>query len=329
VRDVAHMVVTYHQAAEEVMFLVRRWGFDVVPKALRLFAAGKQTAAVIPALTGLSVTAYDAAFTADLKTRLAPYQGTFFVRPSDFSDVEALRDRLRAQPTDERAKGLMAMALIRAKQGEAAQKLLAGVTPASAGQHAPELALAAAELALAHKDRATARFFLEALLEIHGDGFDARLLLGKLAADEGKLDEARRELARAAQFDPDSAEPYLVLGKALLPSDAAAGLAALEKAAALDVMDGSIPKTLVLEYAKRSRWADVVRTARLSQFIDPYDVGVHTALARALAALGHGTEARAEIDLALQCDVSDEQRARLTALRSGSRAGAPRPTRPR
>ena len=37
-RDVSHMVVTYHQAAEEVMFLVRRFGFDVVPKALKMFA---------------------------------------------------------------------------------------------------------------------------------------------------------------------------------------------------------------------------------------------------------------------------------------------------
>ena len=40
-RDVSHMVVTYHQAAEEVMFLMRRFGFDVVPKALRLFARGQ------------------------------------------------------------------------------------------------------------------------------------------------------------------------------------------------------------------------------------------------------------------------------------------------
>ena len=41
-RDVAHMVVTYHQAAEEVMFLVRRFGFPVVPKALRCSRRGRR-----------------------------------------------------------------------------------------------------------------------------------------------------------------------------------------------------------------------------------------------------------------------------------------------
>src|SRR5215471_9533857 len=64
-RDVAHMVVTYHQAAEEVMFLVRRFGFPTVPRALKLFAAGKETAEVIPAVTGMNVRAFDAAFVAD------------------------------------------------------------------------------------------------------------------------------------------------------------------------------------------------------------------------------------------------------------------------
>ena len=123
-RDVLHMVVTYHQAAEEVMFLVRRWGFDVVKKALALFAQGKDTADVIPAITGLDVKAYDAAFEADLRARLKPMKATFFVRPSDFSDVEALRDQLAAHPNDARAKGLLALALVTAGQGEAAQKLI-------------------------------------------------------------------------------------------------------------------------------------------------------------------------------------------------------------
>ena len=50
-RDVQHMVVTYHQAAEEVMFLVRRFGFDVVPKALRMFGAGKEFANGSPSLS--------------------------------------------------------------------------------------------------------------------------------------------------------------------------------------------------------------------------------------------------------------------------------------
>ncbi len=331
-RDVSHMVVTYHQAAEEVMFLVRRWGFAVVPKALTLFAQGKDSADVIPAITGLDVKAYDAAFEADLRARLKPYEGEFFVRPSDFSDIEALRDQLAAHPDDARAKGLMALALVTAGQGEAAQKLIDSlhdlVAQARDGKSLTkprELALAAAHLAMARKDRAMAHSMLDSLIDLgHGDGYDARYLLGKLAVDEGNLEEAKKQLALAKQFDPDAAEPYVGLGKALLKTDEAAALREWETAAQLDVMDASIPKALVEHYDKLGRWADVVRASTLAQNIAPYDVDVHVARARALQQLGRAAEAKSEIELGLACAPNEAQEAALTALRQKA-AAPPRP----
>lgn len=295
-RDVSHMVVTYHQAAEEVMFLVRRFGFDVVPQALGLFAQGKETAQVIPAITGMSVKAYDAAFEADLRARLAPYEDDFYVKASDLSDVDALREQLAQHPKDERARGILAIALVRAQRGEEAGKLIAQAT--SAAGTSREILLASAELQLARKDRAGAKKTLRELIDArHGDGYDARLWLGKIAADERELAEARTELARAEAFDPDSAEPHVLLAKALLNSDADAAARELEAAAKLEVMDASIPKALVELYEKKQRWADVVRAARLSQLIDPYDVEVHEAMGKALTALGRRDEARAEAAL--------------------------------
>ncbi|HEX9104945.1 MAG TPA: tetratricopeptide repeat protein, partial [Polyangia bacterium] len=124
------------------------------------------------------------------------------------------------------------------------------------------------------------------------------------------------------------------LAKALLKREPDAAVRELEEAAKLEVMDGSIPKALVEIYAKDQRWADVVRTARLSQLIDPYDIDVHAALARALFALGRAPEARVEIALAQKCAPSDEQRAALKAITApapaaGSKAGAPPPPSPR
>ncbi|HEX6837428.1 MAG TPA: tetratricopeptide repeat protein, partial [Polyangia bacterium] len=297
-RDVSHMVVTYHQAAEEVMFLVRRFGFDVVPKALKLFAAGKETPEVIPAITGMTLRAYDAAFEADLRARLLPYEHNFYVRASDFSDVEALRDQIAQHPNDERAKGLMAMALLKAQQGDEAQKLIAKAVDHPS---APETLLAAGQIFMAQKERGLAKKMFQGLIDGKHDGYDARLWLGKIACDEGDLVEAKKQLALAKQLDPDSAEPYALLAKALLKTQPDAAVAELEEAARLEVMDGSIPKALVEIYSKDKRWADVVRTARLSQFIDPYDVDVHAAAARALFALGRAPEARVEIELARKC----------------------------
>ena len=164
------------------------------------------------------------------------------------------------------------------------------------------------------------------IAEHKGDGYDARFLLGKIAADEGLLDDARRELALAKKYDPDSAEPYLVLGKALLKTNEDEALKELEKAAELEVMDASIPKLLVERYAAKERWADVVRTAKLSQLIDPHDAGVHAAMARAYLALGNKRDAAVEIDLGL-ASANDAERATLKAL--GAKAGAPPPTSPR
>jgi len=92
----------------------------------------------------------------------------------------------------------------------------------------------------------------------------------------------------------------VLLAKALLKSDHDAALRELETAAQLEVMDGSIPKALVEIYAKKERWADVVRTARLSQLIDPYDFDVHAAMEKALTALGRRDEARVEAALKVQ-----------------------------
>jgi hypothetical protein len=329
-RDVSHMVVTYHQAAEEVMFLVRRWGFAVVPKALKLFAAGKETAEVIPAITGLDLKAYDAAFAADLRTRLGAYEGTFYVRHSDFSDVETLRDTLDKHPGDERVRGLLALALVRTQHGEEAMRLLSTVAanPADADKHARELVLAGAELALLRKDRELARLMLTALIKVgHGDGYDARIALGKIAVDENKLDVAQSELALAKKYDPDAADPYVLLGKALLKSDVPAALRELEVAAQLENMDATIPKLLVERYAAAQRWADVLRAATLVQYIDPYDGEVHLARAKALLALGRAADARTEIDVALACAPSDAQRAALTSLRA--KAGPSPPASPR
>ncbi len=318
-RDVSHMVVTYHQAAEEVMFLVRRFGFDVVPKALRMFGAGKETAEVIPAITGMTIKAYDAAFLADLKTRLTPYEHNFYVRSSDFSDVEALRDQIAEHPKDERAKGLMAMALLKAQQGDEAQKL---IEKALEHPTAPETLLAAGQIFAARKERAMAKKMFNGLIEDKHDGYDARLWLGRIAVDEGDLVEAKKQLALAKTFDPDSADPHVLLARALLKSEPDAAVAELEKAAELEVMDASIPKALVEIYAKDGRWSDLMRAARLSQFIDPYDIDVHLALARALYATGRTADGNAELTLARQCSPTDAQRTTIDKLRA-TRGGAP------
>jgi Peptidase MA superfamily len=302
-RDVSHIVVAYHEAAEVVAFLIRRFGFEKIPVMLRQFAAGKPATEVLPSVTGKSLEELDALFKADLKAQLKPYEGTFFVRSSDFSDVESLKEH-----KDARSKGLYALALLKGRALDEVQKLID-----ENKDHPPrELLLAAAQLAVLQKDRAKAKALYQALIAAGGDGYDARLGLGQIAAD---LVEARPQLELAKKMDPDRAEPWLELAKLQLKSDEPAALKELEAAARLDVMDGSITKTLLEKYAARKEWAKVVEWGPKAQFVDLYDAAVHKYYAQGLLALGKKKEAQAEIDAALQCEPDDKLKAELKALR--------------
>src|SRR5581483_1669925 len=275
--------------------------------------AGKDTPEVIRAMTGLDVKAFDSAFRADLAQRLKVYEGTFFVRNSDFSDVEALKEQIAKHPDDLRATGLYALALVHAHQGAEAQKLIDEALKTGDAQLKAEVVLAAATLALQRKDRAAAKFFFLGLTRNH-DGYDARFGLGQIAAAEGDMPEAEKQLALAKKLDPDRAEPYLELAKLYLKTREDDALKELEAAALLDCMDPGPPKLLVEKHAAKGRWQKVVELAPLALFTDPFDVAVHTRLARAYVELGRREDAIHEIEAGLACEATGEQQQALRDL---------------
>jgi cytochrome c-type biogenesis protein CcmH/NrfG len=302
-RDVSHIVVAYHESAEVVAFLIRRFGFEKIPIMLRQFAAGKNAVEVLPAVTGMSLEQLDSEFKKDLRAQLKPYEGTFFVRNSDYSDVEALKEQMSAHPKDLRAKGLYALALIKARQVDEAKQLLDEAMKGPDDQAKREVVLASAQLSLLKKDKPAAKFFYQGLLKIGADGYDARMGLGQIADD---LTEAKTQLELAKKMDPDRADPYLELAKLQLKSDLPAALKELEEGARLDVMDGSITKTLVEKYAGLKNWPKVIEWAPRALFIDLYDAQIHKLYAEALTAVGKKKEARAESEAAKKCQPESE-----------------------
>jgi cellulose synthase operon protein C len=309
-RDISHIVVAYHESAEVVAWLIRRFGFEKVPAMLRQFAAGHPAVEVLEKTTGMTLEQLDKEFRADLRARLAAYAGTFFVRPSDYSDVDSLKEQLVAHPNDLRTKGLYALALVKANPEEAS-KLVEEALKGPDDQAKREVILAGAQLAQMRKDRAMARTLYTGLVKNGGDGFDARLGLGLTAAD---LNEARPDFELAKKLDPDRAEPYVELAKLQLKTDEPAALRELEQAAVLDVMDGSITKILVEKYAARADWKKVREWAPKALFVDLYDPALHKYYAQALIELGDKKQARIELDAAGHCEPDEKLQAELKAL---------------
>jgi len=314
-RDISHMVAAYHQSAEEVAFLIRRWGFEAARRSLQLFAQGKDTRAVIATVTGLSVEQYDAAFRAELAAQLKAYEGTFVVTSTDYSDVEGLAEKLKADPNDVRTKGLYALALMKANRAEEAQKLVESIDLSKpTDRQRREIVLAAGALALARKDHAKAAFFFGGLIHGGGDGYEARMGLGRTAAATGNAAEAEKHFQAAKKMDPDKPDPYVELAKLWLKTREDDALAELEAAARLDCMDPSVAKLVVEKLAAKARWAKVAELAPLALYIDPFDAKLHAQAARAFVETGHAVEALREVDAGELCEPDDKTRHELRAV---------------
>ena len=80
-KDVAHIVIAYHEAAVAIDFLVRRFGFPRSSRRCACSAPVRRTAEVLTRITGLGLPELVVLSAPTSPKRLAPYRGTFFVRP--------------------------------------------------------------------------------------------------------------------------------------------------------------------------------------------------------------------------------------------------------
>ncbi len=311
-QDVAHIVVAYHEAAMAIDFLVRRYGFAQIAAALRQFATGRRTAEVLSTLSGQSIADLDRAFREDLKKRLAVYEGTFFVRPSDYSDRDGLEKSIKqaeaslekpgAKERLARLHGLYALGLIRSgevrRESEKIDAEIAGALALFAKSKEALLAEGEKLLKTGKKTEAEAR--LRALIRFGGDGFDVRQRLGDLYVEFGQLDRAIEEFTQAKRLDPDRSEPYERLA-ALYTKQNRNDLALLElqAAARLDIMDAQLSTNLVAKLHAAKKWAELVQAGELGRHLSPYQPTLRAQIGEALLRLHRKKEAVAELQAAL------------------------------
>ncbi len=317
-RSQSHIVVAYHQAALSVAFLARRFGFPKIVDALKLFGAGKRTREVLEQISGMPIAKLDEEFRSDLRKQLSAYEGTFYIRPSDYADTDGLRLKIRNRPKDAQLQGLLAVAMVRS-----------GADPAeSAGQIAvarkldprcKEAVLADAELQQKLGRTAEAEKLFRELISIGGDGFDVRQRLGDLYSQSKQIPAAMAEYERAKKLDPDRSEPYERLA-ALYLQDKKSDEALRELAAAslLDFADDRALVSLVEGHADKNHIKEVIKYSDQLLYIAPYRGKSRTQAAEAWQQLGQTQRALFHIDAAKKLlpepgDVEEEELAKLTA----------------
>ena len=294
-RSQNHIVVAYHQAALSIGYLARRYGFAKIVQALRMFGDGKRTKEVLETISGVPIAKLDEEFRADLRKQLSAYEGTFFVRPTDYADMDGLKLQIRNAPQTAKLHGLMAVAMIRSG-GDPAEVAGEVAVARKLDPRCKEAILADAELHQKLGKKAEAEKLFQELLSVGGDGFDARQRLGDLYAAQKKIPEAVKEYERAKQLDPDRSEPYERLA-AIYEQDKKEdeALRELGKAAELDFSDDKILLDLVEKYAEKKRFKEVLQYGDLALYLIPYREKLRTLMGEAWIGLGQPGRAEAQL----------------------------------
>jgi len=319
-RSQSHVVVAYHQAALSIGYLARRYGFAKIVQALRMFGDGKRTKEVLETISGISIEKLDEAFRADLRKQLAPYEGTFFVRPTDYADSEGLKLQIRNAPQTAKLHGLLAVAMIRSG-GDPAEVAGEVAVARKLDPRCKEAILADAELHQKLGKKAEAEKLFQELISVGGDGFDARQRLGDLYAAQKKIPEAIKEYERAKLLDPDRSEPYerlaAIYEQEKRDDDA---LRELGRAAELDFSDDKILMDLVEKYAEKKRGKEVIKYGDLALYLIPYREKLRTLMAEAWLGIGQPGRAKAHLQASQKLlpevsEVEEEDVPKLQAAR--------------
>jgi len=300
-KDMNDMVVAYHMSSVTLEFIARKFGFPKIVEALKLFGKGKDTPEVLSTITGLSIAEFDAEFRKYLDQRLAVYKGTFRVDLGEYADITALEKAAAAAPNDADAQAGVALGWL---ANESADKSLAAAQLALKIDPKNKKALyAAAEVLAAKGDTDGARDKLLALIAAGGDGYEARLRLGRIALTHDDLKEAQSELEAAKKLDPERSEPYALLAEKLFKANREDdALRELERYVMIEKMEYAPVKKLVDKYATRKNWPKVREFGEMALFINPFDAELHLAIADAYANTNAPDNALYEYDSALKAD---------------------------
>jgi len=159
------------------------------------------------------------------------------------------------------------------------------------------------EVLTARGDLPGAREHLKRMIAAGGDGYEARIRLGRIALAQDDLKTATEELAIAKKLDPERSEPYALLAekyfKANRDDD---GLRELERYAYIEQMELAPLRKLVAKHSARKDWAKVREFGEMALFISPFDAELHLQLADAYAASNSPDSAIYEYESALKAE---------------------------
>jgi Tfp pilus assembly protein PilF len=308
----ADVEIAYYAASQMVAFTAEQWGFSGITRALELWGQGKRTPEVIHDAFGITADQYDARYRAWESSRLARFAGQY-VEPHPVP-LEEARAKATASPSSASAHAAYGRALLHAhQQPDAAHEIDEALR---LDPKDPDAHFAAASLAATSNDAQGAASHLRAIVAGGGDGYLLEMHLAEVAHAARDRGGERRALEAAHRFDPTQVDAVHALYR-FAAEDKRDGdaLALLHEWVKLDQHDRDGQwKELLRRLVDAKAWTEARDLGSAAMFVDVESGDVHVAYARALSATGDHETAAFELESALLCDGSPQDKSKAHAL---------------
>jgi len=309
------LMVAYYGSSQIVEYIIKRFGFAVVPKMLSAWGEGQRTDLVLSKVLGVDGATLDRDFRVSLRARLsAKYAHDFRIDIGRYENLEERKAKAQAPLSSLEDRAAFVLALARKGHKDAAPAAEALLREAPTQPHAR---FALAHLALIGSDVPRAIEHLQKLVASGHDGYQIRLLLARSFEKQKAMNQALQQLDAAVALDRERPEAHELMAKvAEVAGDETRLVAALDHIVRGDQHTRAPLALLLPLLAKRGDFETLAARAESGLYVDPENPLVHRMLAEAWSQRGRAKEALVEADFALKLSASPPEQAQAELTRA-------------
>ena len=300
-RRMSDVANAYYASGQIAEWIVETRGEEMARDLLGEFGKKKLPPDVVPALLGAPFEELDEQFQAHIDKKLKRFDSQLVSAQPVLDDSE-IKTALKKDPKDYRARFHQALLFLSEGEVKKADALLSLLLKEKFDAQA---ALAHARLLLATEKQKEARAILADLIRRGHDGFEVRMILGRLDLAGATQEKALSHFNQAVTFDPLAAEPWSILAALHHKAgDQEKELAALQKWASLSEHEITVHRRLVTLLIEMKKYEEAKRAGELAIWADLAGFETHRLYGLALARSGQLARAEFEFESALLCPAS-------------------------
>ncbi len=275
------VVIAYFQSSQLIRFIAGKWGYKALNRALRMYGKNKTTSQVIPAVTGLTVDAFDRAFKVWMLAQLKYYDKNFDPYAATVVDLETLKKRAKRAAKSARAQANLAVGYMMHRQMAKMKAAIAGALKLDSKD--PVALYLQATLHMRAGKRKLAQKAYLALIKNRHDGYWVRMQLARFAKGDKKYKAALAHLEMAHRLDPERTKPLDLRVRLLAKLKRKLGVV-LELGRLAKLREGSarLMYSIVKRATELRRWDIVRKYGRQGVETQPMNLAIHEKYAWAL-----------------------------------------------